>query len=108
MKCIYLITIAVLVLAVSLLSITKGEVPLRWEYAKLSYGIYSDWSWTQADVFVEGDDVEELCRNMEIIKPPEKGNLYTIAAWAGAGGWEMTVATKMPQEYATIWFKRPY
>ncbi len=108
MKRMFFIIIAVLVLAVSLMSVTKGQVPLRWEYAKLSYGVYSDWSWTETDVFVEADDVDQLCRNMEITRPPEKGTLYTIVAWAGAGGWEMAVTTKMPQEYAVIWFKRPY
>ena len=102
--------LAMSVIAVLFLSFLLGTYRSAqgWEYARLSYGIYSKWTWMETDVFVEGEDMDELCKNMKIIKPQEKGNLYTIVAWAGSGGWEMALTTKMPQEYAVIWFKRPY
>lgn len=105
MKRTKLLIVIATVLMVSLL-LGSQERPEQWEYARLSYGMYTNWYWSEPDVSVEGEDVAELCKKLSIETPQIENNVFVIFDWAGSQGWELATLTRHP-EYSVGWFKRP-
>jgi hypothetical protein len=78
----------------------------EWEHANIQWQTFENWSWKSPEISAEGDDLEELFRELSIRIPiGENPNLYLIVKWAGDNGWELVT---MDQRVGFIagWFKR--
>ena len=107
MKKTKLVIIIATVLTASLL-LGAGKNPKQWEYAKLSFGRHTRWSWKAPGISAEATDVKELCKKLSIEMPPHETDVFIVVDWAGSKGWELAEVTRDEgYGYAVGWFKRP-
>jgi hypothetical protein len=76
-----------------------------WEYARLRYGVYTKWSWTDPEISVEGESFKDLSQQLGVDKFSKDQDAYYVIDWAGNNGWEL-VDIDQQSQYSTAWFKR--
>ena len=93
------------VLVISLLLMGQDFGNSSWEYARLRYGVYTDWTWIGPDVSAEGETFDDLAQKLEVDKQQNPEDAFLIIEWAGNNGWELVTVGRRSQE-STVWFKR--
>ncbi|MBW8014920.1 MAG: hypothetical protein FVQ82_01925 [Planctomycetes bacterium] len=77
-----------------------------WEYANIQFDSFGVWFWKAPAVYAEGEELDDLCRELSIIIPGnENPDLYTLVKWAGGNGWEL-VSMDQRVSFISVWFKR--
>ena len=104
-----------LILVLGLTMVVQGQKePSRWEYAKVQVapfqataGSESVWIWKESTVYAEGEDLIDLCRQLNINVPDgEEPDLYTVINWAGSNGWELVLLNYQGVNSTSVWLKR--
>jgi hypothetical protein len=79
----------------------------KWEYARVNFSEFGNWSWVESGVYTVAEEIDELCRQLAIeIPQDEPASLFVIFDWAGANGWQLQTMEQR-RGYVEGWFKRP-
>ena len=107
--------ITTLILVLGLTMVVQGQrEPVRWEYAKVQVvpfgakaGSNALWIWKEPTINVEGEDISDLCRQLNInVTYGEEPDFYTVIDWAGSNGWELVLLNYQDVNSTSAWFKR--
>jgi len=106
MKRLQVIACIIVVLGFCLLAGAKKE-PDKWQYARINFDEFTNYSWAEAGVYKEAENIDHLCRELSIdIPQDESANLILLCDWAGSNGWRL-VSIEQRRGYVQAWFKRP-
>lgn len=106
MKRMQIIVCIFVVLVFCMLAGAKKD-DVKWEYARVNFGEFSKWSWVEAGVYTETEEIDQLCRELAIeIPPDETASVFLVFDWAGANGWQLQTMEQR-RGYVEAWFKRP-
>jgi hypothetical protein len=96
-----------LLFVLALTMIVQGQAETaKWEHANIQWDQFVGWTWNEPTVFAEGEEINDLCRELSIEIPANKdANLYAVVNWAGRNGWEL-VAMDQRVGFIAGWLKR--